>query len=169
MFGSLAYGAKGLCFYKFISAALPIYNAPDLGNFRMGPLDQFGERTRTFDALRNINRQIANMGPTLLALHSKAVYHIGDVPSGHHSVSEQSFVQKIPGGRYIVGDFVDDQGATFVMIVNKSITTSASCNPVFRVNVDHVKIVSPWSGVLEDYPAGYFMLAPGQGVLLKLE
>ncbi|MDI9603822.1 MAG: hypothetical protein QM305_00615 [Bacteroidota bacterium] len=170
MFGSLAYGAKGLSFYKFISAALPIYNAPDLGNFRMGPLDQFGERTRTFDALRNINRQIANMGPTLLALHSKAVYHIGDVPQGHHAVSEQSFVQEIPGGgRYIVGDFVDDHGAIFVMIVNKSITTSASCNPVFRVNATQVKIVSPWSGSLEEYPAGYFMLAPGQGVLLKLE
>src|SRR5699024_7110921 len=47
MFGSLVYGAKGIAFYKFCSKALPVLNAPDLGNFRMGPVDQFGERTIT--------------------------------------------------------------------------------------------------------------------------
>ena len=170
IFGSLAYGAKGLSFYKFISASLPIYNAPDLGNFRMGPLDQFGERTRTFDALRNINRQIANIGPTLLTLHSKKVYHIGDVPHGHQSVSTESFIKDIPGGgRYIVGDFIHDNGSKYVMIVNKSITNSTSCNPVFNVNTRKVQIVSPWKGTLDEYPSGFFMLAPGQGILLKIE
>jgi hypothetical protein len=78
MYGSLVYGAKGISFYKFISASLPILKAPDLGNFRMAPLDQFGEKTATWGWLRNVNDQVQNIGPTMLKLRSDDVYHIGD-------------------------------------------------------------------------------------------
>lgn len=170
MFGSLAYGAKGLSFYKFISASLPIYNAPDLGNFRMGPIDQFGERTHTWENLRNINRQIANIGPTLLKLKSDYVYHLGDVPMGHNAPTAQTSIKEIPGGgRFIIGDFTHEDGSKYVMVVNKSVTKSYPCNPVFNGGDKKLKIVSPWKGGLQDYTREYFYLAPGQGILLKVE
>ena len=65
IYGSLAYGARGLGYYKFFSEPLSVLDAPDLGNFR-GPLDEFGEKTETWDDLRNVNRQVLNLAPTLL-------------------------------------------------------------------------------------------------------
>ena len=44
-YGALAYGARGLGYYKFISRELPILEAPDLGDWRGAPLDEFHEKT----------------------------------------------------------------------------------------------------------------------------
>lgn len=169
MYGSLVYGAKGLSFYKFISASLPIQDAPDLGNFRMAPIDQFGERTSTWDMLRNVNRQIQNIGPTLLKLHSDDVYHIGVVPEDHSGPTAKTLVKDVPGGEFIVGDFTHEDGSRYIMIVNKSLTASYPCNPVFNDPNTKMSLLSSWKGVLERYPTPWYWLAPGQGVLLKLE
>lgn len=48
IYGSLAYGARGLGYYKFVSEPLSALDAPDLGNFRMAPLDEFHEKTETW-------------------------------------------------------------------------------------------------------------------------
>jgi hypothetical protein len=169
MYGSLVYGAKGLSFYKFISAPLPIFNAPDLGNFRLAPLDQFGEKNPIWYTLRNFNRQIQNIGPTLLKLRSDDVYHIGVVPENHHGANDKTLVKDIPQGEFIVGDFTHEDGSRYVMIVNKSITASFPCNPVFNIPPKNLQVVSSWTGTLEKYPTPWYWLAPGQGVLLRLD
>lgn len=169
IYGSLVYGAKGLSFYKFISRSLPILDAPDLGNFRMAPIDQFGERTPTWDILRNINSQVQNIGPTLLKLRSDDVYHIGVVPENNSGPTAQSLVKDVPGGQFIVGDFTHGDGSRYVMIVNKSLTESFPCNPVFNTPPKKMSLLSSWKGVLEKYPTPWYWLAPGQGVLIKLE
>ncbi len=168
IFGSLVYGAKGFAFYKFMSASLPILNAPDLGNFRGGPLDQFGERTPTWDLLRNMNRQIQNLGETLLKLRSVEVYHFGSIPEGSRGVMKHCLLKDVPYGEFVAGDFVHEDGSSYVMIVNKSPDKSAPIMPVFRDQTKKIKYLSPWKGELEDFNS-YFWLAPGQGVLLKLE
>lgn len=169
MFGSLVYGAKGIAFYKFFSRALPILKAPDLGNFRMGPLDQFGEKTITWYRLRNINHQIRNLGAVLLKLHSDDIYHIGNVPEGNHGSNDSTLVKNIPGGsEFVVGDFTHEDGTRYVMIVNKSLTHSYQCDPQFNVKPKGIQYVSPWTGKLVTFPAPWYYLAPGQGVLLRL-
>ncbi|HEX5552126.1 MAG TPA: hypothetical protein VFX43_02675 [Chitinophagaceae bacterium] len=169
MFGSLVYGAKGIAFYKFFSRALPILKAPDLGNFRMGPLDQFGEKTITWYWLRNINHQISNLGAVLLNLHSDDVYHIGNVPKGNHGPNDTTLVKSISGGgEFVVGDFTHEDGTRYVMIVNKSLTHSYQCNPQFKVKPKSIQYVSPWTGKLETFTAPWYYLAPGQGVLIHL-
>lgn len=168
IFASLVYGAKGLSYYKFISASLPILNAPDLGNFRGGPLDQFGERTPTWDLLRNINRQILNIGNTLLKLRSVEVYHFGSVPRGSRGVMDHCLLKDVPYGEFVAGDFIHEDGSSYVMIVNKSLDESHPVMPVLRDETKKIKMLSPWRGELEDFNR-YFWLAPGQGVLLKLE
>lgn len=168
VYGSLVYGAKGLSYYKFISAALPILNAPDLGNFRNAPLDQFGERTPTWAVLRNINRQVHSIGPVLLKLRSDDVYHIGEVPELDHAPTATTLVKDVPGGEFIVGDFTHEDGSKYVMVVNKSLTNSFPCNPVFNIEPKNIKLLSSWKGTFEEYPTPWYWLAPGQGVLLKL-
>lgn len=169
VYGSLVYGAKGLSYYKFISASLPILDAPDLGNFREAPIDQFGRRTSTWDLLRNVNSQVESIGPTLLKLHSDNVYHIGVVPDENVGPTENTLVKDVPGGDFIVGDFTHEDGSRYVMIVNKSLTKSTPCNPVFNNPPKEIILLSSWNGKYEKYPTPWYWLAPGQGVLLKLE
>jgi hypothetical protein len=169
VYGSLVYGAKGLSYYKFISASLPILDAPDLGNFRMAPIDQFGRRTTTWDLLRNVNSQVESIGPTLLKLHSNDVYHIGVIPEGNVGPTENTLVRDVPGGDFIVGDFTHENGSKYIMIVNKSLTNSYPCNPVFNNPPQKMILLSSWSGKQEKYPTPWYWLAPGQGVLIKLE
>jgi hypothetical protein len=170
IFGSLVYGVRGIGFYKFMSGSLPILQAPDLGNFRNAPLDQFGEKTLAWHWLRNINRQVHNLAPVLLKLDSNDVYHIGGtVPDRNHGPSETSLVKQIPDGEFVVGDFThSENGKRYVMIVNRSMVNSQRAAPEFRTPPNEVKYVSPVSGEIVPYVAWAYFLAPGQGVLLEL-
>ena len=169
IFGPLAYGAKGLSYYKFCSGSLPIMNCPDLGNFRDGPLDQFGEKTPAWDILRNLNHQVLNLAPTLLKLHSDEVYFFGDIPKRNHGPDEKSLVKSMPGGDFIVGDFTHEDGSRYVMIVNKDLKSSHPCDPTFNVPVKTRNYVFPVTGELKPFPQPYYYLAPGQGVLIQLK
>lgn len=171
IFGSLVYGARGVSFYKFCSRELPILEAPDLGNFRMGPLDEFGERTRTWHDLRNIIRQVQNLAPYLLKMRCDDVYHIGgSVPDRNHGPDATSLVQSVSSGEgWVIGEFTHEDGSRWIMAVNKSLTLSGFFRPQFSVQVKSVKYVSRVTGQLKPYPMPYYCVAPGGAVLLKLE
>ncbi len=174
VWGSLVYGVSGIGYYKFCSASLPILDAPDLGNFRNGPLDPFGEKTPAWHWLRNVNRQVHNLAPVLTRLRSDAVYHFGGaVPQFNQGPGDQSLVKDAGnGGQVVVGDFTleaDGRSDRYVMLVNKSLNQSWCCNPTFARTPGKVYYVSPVTGEVKRYPAPYYWLAPGQGVLLKLE
>lgn len=132
VWGSLAYGASGIAYYKFISKELPILDAPDLGNFRDGPLSEFEEKTPTWAWLRDTDREIQNIAPLYLTLHTDDTYHIGSVPKENHGPSATSLVKDIPNGSFVVGDFTGVNERRFVIIVNASLKQSAPCVPQFR-------------------------------------
>jgi hypothetical protein len=167
IWGSLVYGVKGIAYYKFISRELPILQAADLGNFRDGPLDQFFEKTPTWNWLRNLNRQVQNLAPTLLKLHSEDTYHIGAIPRENHGPSERSLVIDVPGGNFVVGEFTHENGRRFVMIVNKDLKRSVHLAPKFRADIKTANVVSPITGQVKSLTSFYW-LAPGQGVLLQV-
>lgn len=169
-FGSLAYGARGLGYYKFQAGSLPILNAPDLGNFRMAPLDEFGEKTPFWHSLRRVNRMILNLAPALLKLRSDDVYHAapGSPPARCHGPTEKTLIKAVPDGEWIVGDFTHEDGSRWTMIVNRSHTRSAFCKPEFNGRVQGLEYVSPITGKLGPYPNPWYALAPGQGVLVKI-
>jgi hypothetical protein len=168
VWGSLAYGAGGIAYYKFISKELPILDAPDLGNFRDGPLNEFGEKTPTWTWLRDTDREIQNIAPVYLTLHSDDTYHIGIVPKENHGPSAASLVKDIPNGNFVVGDFTGANGRRFVIIVNKSLKQSAPCAPQFTTTPKEVLYVSPTTGDIKPFRAQFYWLAPGQGVLLEV-
>jgi len=171
IYGSLVYGARGVSFYKFCSRELPIMEAPDLGNFRMGPLDEFGEKTRTWHDLRNICRQVQNLAPYLLKMRCDDVYHIGrEAPERNHGPSEKSLVKTVTSGEaWIIGEFTHEDGSKWIMAVNKSLTLSGFFRPEFSVPVKPLHYVSPVTGELRLYPTPWYCVAPGGGVLLKVE
>lgn len=158
---SLAYGARGLAYFT--------YFAPAVGNYRGAAIDQFGNETPTWHNLQNVNLQLQKLGSALLQLESEDVYHIGDVPSGCKGAPTNSLVSAIPGGAFLVGEFSHKDGSRYVLIVNKDVVKSHPCSPQFRKAPRRLQHVSPYSGTLTPFEGEYVWLAPGQGVLLKLE
>jgi hypothetical protein len=156
---SLAYGARGIAYFKYLSG--------QVGNFRQGPIDHFGGKTPTWDYMRQVNLAVAQWAPTLLKLKSDRVYHFGEAPQGCTGPDAQSLVKAIPG-KMVVGDFTHEDGARYVMIVNKDFAGSLVCAPQYAKAPAKVEHVSPYNGTLVPFEGEYTWLAPGQAHLLKL-
>ena len=161
VYSTLAYGGRGIAYFT--------YFAPQIGNYRMAPIDQFGHPTETWSHLQNVNLQVAKLAPTLLALESNDVYHFGTVPGGSHSPTDKNLLESINGTDFMAGDFTHRDGSRYILIVNKSVIKSTYCQPKFRTPPRRVRMVSPYTGQLTDFSGEQTWLAPGQGVLLKLE
>jgi hypothetical protein len=160
-YSTLAYGGRGLCYFEYFT--------PPLANYRMGPIDQYGHETPTWYFVQNVNMQVQKLAPTLLQLTSTAVYYTGDVPEHCHGPGEDSLIEKVPDADYLVGEFQHADGSRYVMLVNKDLTYSHHCSPVWRNPPTKVQRVSPSTGALEDYGNESQWLAPGQGALVKVE
>jgi hypothetical protein len=84
--------------------------------------------------MRRVNNQIHALAPTLKGLKSTGVYHYPDVPQECRSLSESGLVQSIEmtqrnivlpvQGRFLIGEFVDDAGRPYLMLVNKDLNNS---------------------------------------------
>ncbi|WP_337173296.1 hypothetical protein [Paludisphaera sp.] len=158
IFTSLAYGARGIAFFTYFT--------PNWGNYRLGPIDQFGNETPTWGKLRTVNLQVEKLAPTLLKLRSDRVYHHGDVPQGAQAPPADSLVEEI-GGPMLVGEFTHEDGSRYLMIVNKSFTDSAPCRPELRAEAK-LEQVSPYTGRTGPFGGEGVWLAPGQGTLLRI-
>ncbi len=160
VYSSLASGARGLAYFT--------YFAPQVGNYRGAPIDQFGNPTPTWGWLQNVNLQIQKLAPTLLDLTSDDVYHFGSIPNGCHGPSTNSLVANM-GADFAVGDFTHTNGTRYVMVVNKNVTKSAVGWPEFRKSPKAVKLISPYTGQPIAFEGEQVWVAPGAGALLKLE
>jgi hypothetical protein len=154
VYTSLAYGARGIAYFKYFSAAV--------GNFRGGPIDQFGHENPMWHTVQQLNLEIAK-----LKLKSDRVYHFGDVPAGCAGPDDKSLVEAIPGP-FVVGDFTHEDGSRYFILVNKSFTNSAYCAVKLRKTAATIDLVSAYTGTATPFVGEQCYLAPGQGVLLKL-
>jgi hypothetical protein len=160
-FTTLAYGGRGLAYFT--------YFAPQVGNYRGAPVDQFGNETTAWKFMQNVNLQVGKLGPTLLQLESNDVYHIGKIPAGCQPPPSRSVVSAIAGDDFLVGDFTHRDGSRYVMVVNKDLAKSRPCAPQFRKPPKRLIHISPYSGAPTPFEGEYTWLAPGQGVLIKPE
>jgi len=161
VFSSLAYGARGIAYFT--------YFAPQCGNYRCSPVDQFGNLTATWYALQNVNLQVGKWAPTLLKLNFENAYHFGDVPPLGHGPGEQSLVKSVGGAPFLVGEFTHQDGKKFILVVNKDVVKSHNCELHYRQTPKNIKLVSPYTGELTDFAGEQLWLAPGQGSLLQIE
>ena len=171
VYSTLAYGGRGIQYFTYFS--------PEIGNYRLAAIDQFGNHTATWDALRRINLQVRQLAPTLVKLHSIGVYHYPDVPEQCHALSESKYVHSVDltqrgvvppvAGRVLIGEFADESGRPYLMIVNKDLNNSFR----FRIELSkpYTKFfrISPYSGKEEPFGREMDWLAPGAGILFRLE
>lgn len=171
VYATLAYGGRGIQYFTYYS--------PRIGNYRLGAIDQFGDRTPTWDMLRRINKQLHALAPTVLKLRSTGVYHHPELPPQSRPLTESRLVERVEmfqryvrppiAGQFLIGEFEDPQGRPYLMLVNKDLNHS------FRFAI-HLKQpgrklihISPYSGKEEPFGREMDWLAPGAGTLFRLE
>lgn len=171
VYATMAYGGRGIQYFTYFS--------PDIGNYRLAAIDQFGNRTPTWDLLRRINNQIHALAPTLVRLRSTGVFHSPDVPEQAQPLSAsrlidsvemtQRYVRPPVAGRFLIGEFEDPAGRPYFMIVNKDLRNSFQFKIHLRRPEGKLIRLSPYSG--EEQPFGREMdwLAPGAGILFRIE
>lgn len=159
VYTSLAYGARGISYFT--------YFAPDVGNYRLAPINQFGEKTATWDMLREVNLQIHRLGPTYVHLRSVNVFHTRENPVGSRSIESSHFVETISGGSFVVGEFEAPDGQPYILVVNKDLRQSVPVQVRFKLHGQMLR-TSPFSGKSAPVGGEDNWLAPGQGVLLAI-
>jgi hypothetical protein len=157
LYTTLAYGARGISFFT--------YFAPTIGNYRLAPIDQFGNKTPTWDMLREVNLQLHKLGPVYLSLKSVNVFHHPNVPDGCAGIATSRFVASVSGHDLLVGEFENGKGQPFVMVVNKDLHRSTSFALAFK-NAAGIQFVNPYTGDLNRWAGENNWLAAGQGMLL---
>ena len=135
----------------------------------MAPMDQFGHQTPTWYFMQHVNLQVQELAPTLLQLRSDAVYHFGPIPPGANGPPANSLVSSVGADDFLVGDFTHRDGSRYLMIVNKDLAKSRPCSPQFRQAPRRLQHVSAYRGGLTTFEGEDVWLAPGGGVLLKVE
>jgi hypothetical protein len=156
---TVAYGGRGLSYFTYLT--------PAHGNYRLAAIDQFGNKTPTWDMIRRVNLQLHVLAPTLVKLTSVNVFHHPDVPEGCQGIGGSRFVTELSGGSLLVGEFEDADKQPYVMVVNKSLQSSTPVSVKFR-RPGEVMYVNSYTGQRGNWSGEALWLAPGQGMLLVL-
>lgn len=159
LYTTLAYGARGISYFTYFS--------PAIGNYRLAPVDPFGNKTSTWYQLRNINQQLHRLAPVYLSLESRHVFHHPDVPKGCSGIETSRWLSKVSGGSLLVGEFEGPGGRPFVMVVNKSLKDSVAVSVDFKTP-GKIQKVSAYTGQTGPWRGEDVWLAAGQGALLCL-
>ena len=156
---TLAAGYRGVGWYTYYEVG-----------YHYAPIDKNGERTQTWYSLREVNRQITTLAPVLSRLKSTGVFFTSPTPTEGLPVLPGKVVTQIASSEpMMVGEFVDSNGAEYVMIVNLSLERSAKINVSFAGKGQAIELVSNATGALMEFDQsnGYWLVA-GSGVLLKV-
>lgn len=158
---TLAYGARGIGYFT--------YQAPERGNYRASPIDQFGNKTATWPMLQNVNLQVQTLALTLRHLHSVNVFHHPSVPPGCKSLEDSEFMASLTGtGPFVVGEFSSESRVPYVLVVNRHLTKSCQFDLQFR-DAGKILHINSYDGQVRPWEGESKWLAPGQGMLLYLE
>jgi hypothetical protein len=171
VYSTMAYGGRGIQYFT--------YFAPQIGNYRLAAVDQFGNRTPTWDMLRRINNQIHALAPVLIRLRSTGVYHYPDVPEQAQPLVSSKLIESVEmtqryvrppvAGRILIGEFEDDHNRPYFMLVNKDLKNSFQFRVHLRQTNRKLIRISPYSGREEPFGREMDWLAPGSGILFRLE
>ncbi len=168
-YATMAHGARGMQYFSYFTWSN--------GNYRLGPIDQFGNKTPSWDMIRRVNNQIHALAPTLKRLKSTGVYHYPDVPPDCRPLGESRLVQSVEmtqryvvppvQARFLIGEFADDAGRSYLMLVNKDLNNS------FRYRLELKKPgtlihISQYSGREERFGREMDWVAPGAGHLFRV-
>jgi hypothetical protein len=186
VYSTLAYGGRGIEYFRYFTRGI--------GDYRLGAIDQFGDRTVTWGMVRRMNSELAALAPTMLQLRSVGVFHNSPVPDQAHSIAESRMVDDIQtnlevegegylvsremlyrkfgataSAKYLLGEFEDAHERPYILLVNKDLSRPFRFR--IRTKKQGAKFIhiSPYTGQEEPFEGEMDWLAPGSGILLRVE
>ncbi|MDB6058887.1 MAG: hypothetical protein JWO95_2731 [Verrucomicrobiales bacterium] len=156
---TLAAGYRGVTWYTFYSRG-----------YYYAPIDNDGNRTLTYEYLKEVNRQVATLAPILCRLESTGVFFTKPAPVEGLPLLPGKLIASISSATPImVGEFSSPNGDAYAMIVNLSLEHTAQ----LKITANTGKNLSLVSAVdrsksAYDNKHGLFLNA-GQGMLLKID
>jgi hypothetical protein len=170
-YATMAHGGRGIQYFSYFTWAV--------GNYRLGPIDQFGNKTPSWDMMRRVNNQVHALAPTLKRLKSTGVYYYPDVPAECRPLGEskllasvemvQRYVVPPAQARFLVGEFSDGEGRPYLMLVNRDLRNSFQYKLTLRKPGAKLIHVSQYSGKEEPFDREMDWVAPGAGHLFRVE
>jgi len=169
VYTSLAYGAKGINYFT--------YETPSGQGeaFHDGILLPDGTKNASYTYAQTINAEVLKLGPKLLSLTSRAVYHTGTLPGGTTALPSSFFLQPSnPSDPLVIGYSTDTDGRRYIMVTNRDTINSRTVSFVLPSKPGAVTEVSKTTGteVSTNYNVSTGTLsssfAPGEGRLYAL-
>jgi hypothetical protein len=164
VYSTLAYGGRGIQYFTYFT--------PDVGNYRLGAVDPFGNKTATWDMLRRVNLEIHALAPTLIRLRSAGVFHspLAETRLVENITMTQSpFIKPPATPKFLVGEFEDAKGRGYFMLVNKDLQNSFRFSVKLRRAGAKLVRISPYTGQEEPFSGEMDWIGPGAGILLRVE
>ena len=141
-FTTLAYGAKSLGWFTYLTEA----SYGNMTSWEDMVINRDGTRTRHYSMLKYLNGEVLAWGPTLLRLKSMGVYHTKPLPVMTQSIEESTLVESISGGMWLIGEFTDENGSSYMMVVNRDFIGPAELQLKFRQAPEELLEVSKQTG-----------------------
>ena len=170
---AVAYGAQGILYFFF-------YMRHPHDNYRLSPIDEFWDRTATFDSLKRVNKGfIKRYGRLFLDLELIKPMQWPEPTEGCLPFEPDDLIREVRSSDrrpLIISRFVDKQGRPWVAIVNNTTDVSTHATLVFhgantkahQLNWDNQEV---GVGVrrAEDSASVSHWLAPGQMEVYRVE
>ena len=163
-FTTLAAGGRGLTWYQYYQ-----------GGYTDAPIDNSGERTRSWQFLEAVNRQVKSLGPTMNRLKSSGVFYSPPLLNKSLPLMPGRVINSVEfgdkaGHPLMVGEFSDEQGTDYVMVVNLNLEGEAKfkLETVKAFKGRQIFSVEERKFVSSNDEAGQ-SISPGQGILLKFD
>jgi len=123
VFQSLAYGCARMCYFTYWTPGVDGSDNDEFWHWKNGMISKDGERTEHYYMIKEINKELVEMGGVLLDKKSLGVFHTVNAPE-HETTLFSGFgaVEKIEGDPATVGFFEED----YVVIANRSYTDEAT-------------------------------------------
>ncbi len=170
-YATMAHGGRGIQYFSYFTWSD--------GNYRLGPIDQFGNKTPSWDMMRRVNNQVHALAPVLKRLKSTGVYHYPDAPAECRPLRESKLLASVEitqryvippvQGRFLIGEFTDEQGRPYLMLVNKDLHNSFQYKLNFKNPGTKLIHISQYSGREEPFGREMDWVAPGAGHLFRVE
>ena len=186
VYSTLAYGGRGIEYFRYFTRGI--------GDYRLGAIDQFGDRTATWGMVRRVNGELAALAPIMLQLRSVGVFHNAPVPDQAHSIAESRLISEIQTNldvegegylvsremlyrkfgaaappKYLLGEFEDAHRRPYILLVNKDLSRPFRFRIQARKQSAKFIRISPYTGQEEPFEGEMDWLAAGSGILLRLE
>ncbi len=170
VFTSLAHGAKGISYFTTVSHQNHL--------FQGGPFNMLGDKTPLYTIIRELNFRVRKMAPILLTLKSTGTY-FSIAPAEKIAFSKYPMHKMLPGKllksiksdrspiSFLVGEFIDDKNAPWVMIVNLDLKKTA-CFSCELIGNKRLQSFNSYTGTLYPPQISDPWLRPGQGKLYKV-